>query len=261
MQIKTKKSLGQNFLNNKNILEKIVELGNVNKKKFVLEIGPGTGNLTKFLIEKKPKKLTVIEKDSDLAKVINTKFGENIYLVNDDFIKCYKNHIKDKPLIIFGNLPYNISVDILISLIKIDNLNKICEKIIFIFQKEVADRIISNHNGKKFGRISILTAWKMNAKKIFDIDPVNFRPIPKVWSSLLVLEPKKNYHKFKNIKNLEYITNIFFSQRRKMIKKPLNQLFKNKDIIRDFNFNLNARPQNLKIEDYFKICDAYEKLL
>ncbi len=77
----------------------------------------------------------------------------------------------------------------------------------------------------------------------------------------MVLEPKKNCHKFKNIKNLEHITNIFFSQRRKMIKKPLNQLFKNKDIIKNFNFNLNIRPQNLKVEDYFKICDVYEKLL
>ena len=124
-------------------------------------------------------------KNSDLAKVINTKFGEKFILVNDDFIKCYKNHIKDKPLIIFGNLPYNISVDILISLIKIDNLNKICEKLIFIFQKEVADRIISNHSGKKFGRISILTAWKMNAKKIILIDQINFSPIPKIWELII----------------------------------------------------------------------------
>ena len=96
-----------------------------------------------------------------------------------------------------------------------------------MFQKEVADRILAEDNSKNYGRLSIFSSWKLNIKKIMDIYPSSFFPKPKVMSSLLIFEPKNNYIKFKNSKNLEHITNVFFNQRRKMIKKPLNILFKN----------------------------------
>ena len=131
-----------------------------------------------------------------------------------------------------------------------------------MFQKEVADRILAEDNSKNYGRLSIFSSWKLNIKKIMDITPSSFFPKPKVMSSLLIFEPKINYIKFKNSKNLEHITNVFFNQRRKMIKKPLNILFKNsKEVIDELNLNINLRPQNLKKDTFYKICLIYEKLI
>ena len=131
-----------------------------------------------------------------------------------------------------------------------------------MFQKEVADRIIEKTNKKNYGRLAILTSWRMKVTKISDVSPNSFFPVPKVKSTVLLLEPKNDYFNIKNPKNLEHITNIFFNQRRKMIKKPLNILFKNpKDISKKYNINLNDRPQNLTPEIYFKLCSEYEKLI
>ena len=130
-----------------------------------------------------------------------------------------------------------------------------------MFQKEVADRIIANTNTKNYGRLSILSNWKMEIEKIIDIEPNSFKPSPKVKSTLLTMVPKKNFYKIKNVKNLEHITNVFFSQRRKMIKKPLKFLFGNhEDITNKLPLDLNLRPQNLDNVTYYKICEIYENL-
>ena len=131
-----------------------------------------------------------------------------------------------------------------------------------MFQKEVADRILAEFNSKKYGRISIISSWKLEIEKIIDIYPKSFFPSPKIESSLLVFKPKDEYYKLKNPKNLEHITNVFFNQRRKMIKKPLKFLFKNYEKIADeLCLDLNLRPQNLSNLTYYKICSYYEKLL
>jgi len=262
MKILPKKSLGQNFLINERILNKIVDLGNLTAEDEVLEIGPGTGNLTKKILEKKPKNLTVIEKDKNLSNILKNKFNKKIRIINDDILNYSKTNFINEPIIIYGNLPYNISTQILVNWIKIKNLNNFCKKFILMFQKEVADRIIAKHNSSKYGRLSILSSWKMNVEKIIDISPKNFYPVPKVNSSLLVFKPKSNIYKLKDPKNLEHITNIFFNQRRKMIKKPLKFLFKDfEKVAKSLSLDLNLRPQNLSNEMYFKICSTYEKLI
>jgi len=130
-----------------------------------------------------------------------------------------------------------------------------------MFQKEVADRIISTYNSSSYGRLSILANWKLEIKKIMDIKPNSFNPKPKVDSTLLFFSPKKNILKIKNPKNLEKITRTFFSHRRKMIKKPFNQLFpNNENILNNLNIKLNLRPQNLDFETYYKLAIEYEKL-
>ncbi len=130
-----------------------------------------------------------------------------------------------------------------------------------MFQKEVADRILADCNSKNYGRLSIICSWKLNTKKIIDIDPNSFYPIPKIKSSLLILEPKSNYFELENPKNLEHITNVFFNQKRKMIKKPLKILFKNYEkVANELSLDLNLRPQNLTNLTYYKICSYYEKL-
>ena len=130
-----------------------------------------------------------------------------------------------------------------------------------MFQKEVADRIIAKCNTSKYGRLSILSNWKLNIKKIIDIKPESFSPRPKINSSLLLFTPKKNFFEIENPKNLEMITRVFFSQRRKMLKKPFNQVFKNsKEVSEKFNIDLNLRPQNLEPEIYFNLVKEYESL-
>ena len=260
--MKAKKSLGQNFLNDDKILDVIVETGNLKSSDIIIEIGPGTGNLTKKLLEKNPKTLIVVEKDKELSKLLKKKFGEKIGIINEDILKCYDKLNFNAPIKVFGNLPYNISTKILTSFLKTQNLKNRFGKFVFIFQKEVADRIIAEENSKKYGRLSIITSWKMDRLKIIDIDPKYFYPKPKVWSSLVLLTPKDEFKKLNKVNHLEHITNIFFSQRRKMIKKPMKQLFNNfEEIAEKLNIDLNLRPQNLSKNKYLEICKIYEDLI
>ena len=131
-----------------------------------------------------------------------------------------------------------------------------------MFQKEVADRIVAKFNTSAYGRLAILTNWKLNVEKIFDIKPESFSPKPKVDSTLLFFTPKKNFFKIKDPANLENVTRIFFNHRRKMLKKPFNQLFNGDQIILNkLKINLNLRPQNLSPQTYYQITNEYEKLL
>ncbi len=262
MKIRPKKSLGQNFLIDENILNIIANLGEITNNDEVLEVGPGTGNLSEKILHKNPKKLHLIEKDKKLSFLLNNKFKNNVNIINGDILNFPKINFGNKPLIVFGNLPYNISTQILINWIRLENIENFSKKFILMFQKEVADRIIAKDNSKNYGRLSILCSWKMNIKKIIDINPSSFYPKPKVKSTLLVFEPKQNYYYLKDSKNLEYITNVFFNQKRKMIKKPLKILFKNfKDISESLSLDLNLRPHNLSPLTYYKICSNFEKLL
>ena len=260
--IKTKKSLGQNFLIDQNIIDKITNIVEI-KNKSILEVGPGTGNLTSFILKKKPKKLLVIEKDDQLAKRLEENFSKEIIIINKDILNLNENLLSREKLIVFGNLPYNISTEILCKWILNLNDKRIWFKsLILMFQKEVADRIISNFNSSNYGRLSILTNWKLNVKKIFDIKPNSFSPKPKIDSTLLFFTPKSEFQKLKNPFVLEKITRIFFSHRRKMIKKPFNQLFSNNlSLSNELNIDLNLRPQNLSFETYYKLAYEYEKLI
>jgi 16S rRNA (adenine1518-N6/adenine1519-N6)-dimethyltransferase len=258
--IKAKKSLGQNFLIDREVLEKIVSIVKIADKE-ILEIGPGSGNLTSYILKKKPKKVFVIEKDDKLSLILKEKFANQIEIMNDDVLKISENEITDQKLVVFGNLPYNISTEILSKWII--NINKKIwfESLLLMFQKEVADRIIAESNNSKYGRLSILTNWKLNVEKIINIKPQSFSPRPKIDSSLLLFTPKENSFELKDAKNLEMITRVFFSQRRKMLKKPFNQIFNNaKEVASKFNIDLNLRPQNLEPEIYFKLTKEYEDL-
>ena len=260
MNIKAKKSLGQNFLIERNTLEQIVNTVEIADKE-ILEIGPGSGNLTAYILKKNPKKLYVIEKDDALALLLKERFNDEISIISDDVLKVSEDKISDKKLTVFGNLPYNISTEILSKWVVNLTKNFWFEGLVLMFQKEVADRIIAKCNTSKYGRLSILSNWKLNIKKIIDIKPESFSPRPKINSSLLLFTPKKNFFDIENPKNLEMITRVFFSQRRKMLKKPFNQVFKNsKEVSEKFNIDLNLRPQNLEPEIYFNLVKEYESL-
>ena len=262
MKIIPKKSLGQNFLIDKKIIEKICNVGNLSENDNVLEIGPGNGNLTEFILQKKPKKFYVIEKDDKLIEHLFERFGDKLTIINEDILNYNLKLLNDRDFIIFGNLPYNISSQILVKLINYSYSKFSYKKLILMFQKEVADRILAQDNSKNYGRLSIFSSWKLDINKIMDIYPSSFFPRPKVMSTLLIFKPKINYIKFKNPQNLEHITNVFFNQRRKMIKKPLNILFTDiKKVINELDLDINLRPQNLKKDTFYKICSIYEKLI
>ena len=259
--IKAKKSLGQNFLFDKNIIKKITETTDIFNKN-ILEIGPGTGNLTSALLEKKPKRFYVIEKDNDLISLLKKKFNDRIEIIHDDILHINERMLSNEKLLVFGNLPYNISTEILCKwILNLHNKRIWFSSLILMFQKEVADRIISNYDSSKYGRLSILANWRLDVKKVFDIKPNSFFPTPKVDSSLLFFTPKKKFFVFKNPKNLEKITKIFFNQRRKMIKNPFNQIFPNNlDLLEKLSIDLNSRPQNLDFETYYKLTKEFENL-
>ena len=257
--IKAKKSLGQNFLIDKNIINKIVSLVNI-KNKVILEVGPGTGNLTFSILKQNPKKVYVVEKDNDLVIQLKNNFKDQITIFNEDILKFNEASLSKEKITVFGNLPYNISTEILIKWIVGLNENCWFDNLILMFQKEVADRIVAKFNTSNYGRLSILSNWKLNIDKIFDIKPESFVPKPKVQSSLLIFSPKNKFYEI-NSKNLELITRTFFNHRRKMLKKPFNLIFNgNQNILDKLKINPNLRPQNLSAETYYQLTHEYEML-
>ncbi len=257
--IKAKKSLGQNFLIDQNILEKITNATDI-KDKTILEVGPGTGNLTSFILKKKPKKFYVIEKDKHLASNLKKNFKDELVIINDDILNINESSLFNEKVTVFGNLPYNISTEIITKWII--NLNKSLwfDCLVLMFQREVADRIVAEFNTSNYGRLSIICNWMLKIKKICDIKPGSFSPKPKIDSSLLIFYPKKNFIKI-NPNSLEKVTRVFFNQRRKMLKKPFNQLFNgDQKVLKKLKIDLNLRPQNLNFETYYNLAYEYENL-
>ena len=257
-----KKSLGQNFLIDKNIINKIIKIGNINKDKIVIEIGPGYGNLTEAILSMNPKKTLVVEKDKKLSLLLIKKF-KNIKVMNENILNIIKNKNLYNNSLVFGNLPYNISTQILASLITLKKWPPWYDHLIFMFQKEVADRIIAKPNTKEFSRLTVLSNWRLDIKKHFDVSRNCFFPRPKVNSTILSFKPKKNnFFHLKNPKTLEKVTQILFSNRRKMINKNLKKLFKTKlFLLNELNIDLKKRPEELNIESFYKIAMKYETLI
>ena len=257
-----KKSLGQNYLIDLNIVKKIINLTKIYNKN-ILEIGPGKGALTEQILKNKPKSLILIEKDNILSKELKLKYQNNkkIIIYNKDVLKFnFEEKLKDNS-IIFGNLPYNISSQILAKIIKFKKYPPKYSALIFMFQKEMAERITGKFNTSKYGRLSILTNYRLKVLNKFNVSPNCFFPKPKIDSTILYLKPnKKISNKIKNIENLEKITNILFSNRRKMINKNMKKIF-NKDQLDSIkNLNLKSRPSDLKPEKYYEITELFERI-
>lgn len=262
--LKLKKSLGQNLLVDKNIINKIVNLEILEDQR-ILEIGPGSGNLTSLINIKNPKSLFLIEKDLRFCNILKEKYGnlKNYNIINEDILNFDLNKFKDKDVIIYGNLPYNISTQILAKFIKTKKWPPFYKKIIFMFQDEVANRILAKVNTRNFGRLTILSNFRLEIQDTFKISKECFFPVPKVDSRIIVFKPKNKINfTIKNIESLEKITQMFFSNRRKMINKTFARLFKNHQIIAEkLKINLLSRPAEISSEKYYEITELYEKKL
>ena len=258
--IYAKKSLGQNFLVDLNIIKKITNLIKISNKN-ILEIGPGKGALTDEILKKNPRSLTLIEKDISICKELQAKYikNKNIQIYNKDFLKFdIEKLLKDKT-IIFGNLPYNVSSQILVKMIKFKYWPPKYTDLVFMFQKEMSQRILGSYNTKNYGRLSIFANYRLNIINKFDVSPNCFSPKPKVNSTVLLFKPKRSLIDIKDMNNLEKVTNILFSNKRKMINKNIKKVFKKKNfIIKDLN--LKSRPSEIKPEKYYEMTKLYEEI-
>ncbi len=256
-----KKSLGQNFLIDKNITKKIVSLTDVSNQN-IIEIGAGNGALTDELIKKKPKSLILIEKDDKLVQILKSKYQslKFVKIFNHDILDFNLEKVVKKNSILFGNLPYNISSQIIIKILKFKKYPPKYKNLIFMFQKELGDRIIGKFPSKHYGRLSVISNYKLNVLNKFLVSPNCFFPRPKVNSIVIHFQPKKkNSYLIKNLSNLEKITQVFFSNKRKMINKNLKKLFNKHQIIKLSNINFKLRPAEIKPEIYYRITKIYEE--
>lgn len=243
-----KKKLGQNFLKNKDLLKKISELRDF-ENKLVLEIGPGKGALTEYLLKKQPEKLIAIEKDEELKPFllkIQKKYSINFEIIFQDALRYEYSKLKGKKIFLVANLPYHIATTLVIKWLKyIENF----ESIIIMVQREVAERLSAKVSTKFYGRTSILVQLHSDVKKIFDVSPENFHPQPKVNSSVIELNPKSSLNF--NYEKVDKLLKICFAQRRKKLKNNLNKIsYSNLERIIKSGIDLNLRPQDISIENY-----------
>ncbi|GAB4223943.1 MAG: 16S rRNA (adenine(1518)-N(6)/adenine(1519)-N(6)) -dimethyltransferase RsmA [Francisella sp.] len=257
MQYKTKakKSLGQNFLQDENIIHKIINLANIKKSDFVVEIGPGLGALTRYLLLYCDN-VNVIELDSSIIDLLieNCKdYGiPNVYnanFLNFDF-SCLNT---DKKIKLIGNLPYNISSPILFKVIQYCDLISDAH---FMLQKEVVERIVSVPNNKSYGRLSVILQYHFDCSIVLKVPPEVFYPKPKVDSAILRLKPKVNKAILKNYDFFENIVKTSFAQRRKTLHNNFKDILKTKNINYDkIPVDLSKRAENLSVEDFVKLAN------
>lgn len=256
-----KKSLGQNFLIEKNIIKKIVNLIDI-KKKHILEIGPGKGALTDEILKNKPKSLILVEKDYLLYKNLKAKYlsQKKIKIYNADILKLDFKDLKKKKLIVMGNLPYNVSSQILIKIIKEKKMDSLFTDLIFMFQKELGEKILSKFPSKNYGRLSVISQLNLTAKSKFLVSNNCFYPKPKVTSMVIHFKTLKNLnYNIKDISNLEKVTNVLFSNRRKMINKNIKKLLSPFQLKKIDYLNLNQRIENINPKIVYKITEIFEK--
>ena len=257
-----KKKYGQNFLINEEIINQIIKIANINYNSEILEIGPGNGALTKQIIIKKPKKFIAIEIDKSLEKEI-----KKVFLNNENYKVLFFNALKFKEyerfsnnFTIISNLPYNISIPLLIKWIYQLDKAPYANQMILMFQKEVAERILADNNSKKFGRISVLCSAFFDIKKIIEVDKNNFFPIPKVNSTVLLFKTLKSFKfNIKDIGYLEKVTNILFNNRRKKLRKKIETLYSKETIEKNMlNKFYDCRVENLTSEIFFYLASIYK---
>lgn len=256
-----KKTLGQNFLLDSNITDKIVRLSLKEQGldsfcgQHVYEVGPGPGGLTQAVLRQNPEKFTVIEMDERCLSILAEikEFYPQLDVVNGDALKYDWNDEFERngKYHIVSNLPYNISVVLLMNwLMKIDNYKSLT----LMFQKEVADRITANISTKDYGRVSVIAQLQCEVVKLFDLAPTCFVPAPKIWSSVLLFKPRKEVIDENILKKVEMLTGLAFGQRRKMIRQSLKSVSGINDCLESLGISGELRAENLSPEQYLDIA-------
>ena len=253
VEFKHKKSLGQNFLINKTILKKISSLKDF-KNQEVVEVGPGKGYLTEFLIKKKPSKLILIEKDRQLETVLTNLIKNKsikIKLIIEDALKISINKLSKNKIVLIGNLPYNIATTLILNWLR---YIQSFESIVVMVQKEVASRLSAKEKTKHYGRTSVLVQVVADVKIKFDVAPENFFPKPKVHSSVIEIIPKEKI-KF-NYKKLDKLLKLSFMHKRKTLKNNLSKISSNiEEKIYKCGVNPALRPEEISPNQFIKLSE------
>jgi 16S rRNA (adenine1518-N6/adenine1519-N6)-dimethyltransferase len=251
----TKKSLGQNFLTNPELLTKIVKCSGNLVDKNILEIGTGPAGLTVAILRENPKKLITIDTDVRCTEIVENELKpnfNNLIFINGDALEIDENQLFNEKYKIIANLPYNIGTTLLFKWL--ENSIKNLESITLLLQKEVVDRIVAKPKTKDYGRISVMCQYLCNVKKYFDIMPTAFYPQPKVISSVVNLVPKNNVNLL-IIPKLSFLCSVLFNQRRKTILNNLKNISKDAEsILEKISINGRLRAEELNIDDFLKIC-------
>ncbi len=257
-----KKRFGQHFLHDPNIINQIIQHIQPEKDDIIVEIGPGPGALTIPLITHL-KQLHVIEIDRDWAArlpgslaIHNPGSQNKLVLHNQDVLKFNFKQISSKPesIRLVGNLPYNISTPIMFHLVRYSHLIK---DMVFMFQKEVAQRICAAPNQHAYGRLSVMMQYFFETQIIMQLAPGAFKPPPKVDSAIVRFTPKRHQQTV-DAAILKLITTTAFNQRRKTIRNTLKKLFTEQQLI-EAGINPALRPENLSLEQYIQLCQLYQQ--
>lgn len=259
-ELLAKKSLGQNFLLDMNITDKIIRrsLEAQNKPDFaneyVYEIGPGPGGLTRAILKANPKELTVIEMDNRCIQIMNdikNVVGEQLQIVEGDALKYDFGRSLNNPKNIVSNLPYNISVPLLVLWLK--NMSQY-NSLTLMFQKEVAERITAETGTKDYGRLSVLSQLTCRIKTLFNLNPNCFVPAPKIWSTVLLFQPLSEIPSLDVLNKVEKLTTLAFGQRRKMIRQSLKSVCNLTDACARLNIDTTSRAENLTPQQYLQLA-------
>ena len=263
-KIAPKKKFGQNFLIDQSAIERIVSSAGQLENKSILEIGGGSGNLTKHLIKAKPKDLIVVEIDKDYVEILGKILQSSSVktkLISENILKTDIYSYFSEPPVIFGNLPYNISTKILAKLLGPSNDKNKWEKLFLLFQLEVANRIVAKPNTKQYGRLSLFSQFYSFPSLEFKIPKTSFFPIPKVESALVKFQSNYKYYHKHNSALFRDIIKKSFQGRRKMIKNTLKTSYKNiVELMAISDIPENSRPENITLQQFCHLTDAIDKL-
>lgn len=253
-ELNAQKSLGQNFLLDQNITDKIARYaGDVEdfSTATIFEIGPGPGGLTRSLLKACAKKVIAIEFDPRAIKALGSLVDaaeDRLTLLHADAMDADLKTLSNAPRMIIANLPYNIATPLIIKWLKeIYNDHETYKSMTLMVQKEVAQRITSAHGSKTYGRLSVLCQWLCNTKRLFDLPPAAFTPPPKVTSSVVKFLPKELGTDKALFENIERVTAAAFGQRRKMIRSSLKQYLPQ---LEELGIDTTLRAENLSVENY-----------
>lgn len=254
MTVKAKKHLGQHFLNDENIASKIANTLSFKNYKYVLEIGPGMGVLTKYLL-KKDTVTHVIEIDTESVDYLKSNYLNLAdRIIEKDFLKYdLKEVFQDEPFAIIGNFPYNISSQILFKTLEMRNQ---IPEFSGMFQKEVAMRICSKEGNKVYGILSVLTQAFYDAEYLFTVPPSVFNPPPKVDSGVLLLKRKVNYTLPCDEKLFFTVVKTSFQQRRKTLRNSLKTLNLSDNL--KANVIFDKRPEQLSVSSFIELTTIIE---
>ena len=252
LNIKPRKTLGQNFLIDTNISRKITKLVQGQLADPIIEIGPGTGSLTNELL-KDNYRIKAVEVDKQLTQLLRERFGDvpNIEIINEDAMSFDYSQLTGPWWIMVGNLPYNIGTRLLIKLItEVPQIHRY----VIMLQDEVAERIVAKPNTKHYGSISVLFSLFTDSKLQFNVSKNCFEPKPKILSTVLTIQRETLVDEEIRFKAFE-ISKIAFQQKRKKIKTALRD-FIDEEKAEKLLLDLNSRPQELTPNDYLSIAES-----